>query len=84
MNKSIAKFEHKDFFNTSVRADISPSEHFVVAGNCDGHLYYWNRDKKELEKKVSGHECPITCLKYHFISSILSSCDKDGNVILWQ
>ena len=25
MNKSIAKFEHPDFFNTSVQADISPS-----------------------------------------------------------
>lgn len=48
MNKSIAKFEHKDFFNTSVRADISPSEHYVVAGNCDGNLYYWNTDKKQL------------------------------------
>lgn len=25
MNKSISKFEHPDFFNTSVQADISPS-----------------------------------------------------------
>mgnify|MGYP003684152219 CR=1 FL=1 len=25
MNKSIAKYEHKDFFNTQVKADISPT-----------------------------------------------------------
>ena len=55
MNKAIEKFEHKDFFNTSVHADISPSENYVVAGNCDGSIYYWNVNKKSFEKKVSGH-----------------------------
>ena len=84
MNKSMAKYEHKDFFNTSVRADISPAENFVVAGNCDGSIYYWQKDKKQFERKVSGHDSPVTALKYHFISSILASCDKDGSVILWQ
>lgn len=45
MNKSIKTFESKGFFNTSVRADVSPSENYVVAGNCDGYLYYWKKDK---------------------------------------
>lgn len=25
MNKAVKKYEHKDFFNTAVQADISPS-----------------------------------------------------------
>lgn len=25
MNKSIAKYEHKDFFNTAAQGDITPS-----------------------------------------------------------
>lgn len=43
MNKAVKKYEHKDFFNTAVQADISPSENYIVAGNCDGYLYYWSR-----------------------------------------
>lgn len=48
MNKSVCKYEHKDFFNTSMHADISPSETHVVSGNCDGYLYFWNKDKKNM------------------------------------
>lgn len=48
MNKSIVKYEAKDYFNTSMRADVSPSESLVVGGNCDGYLYYWNRTKGTL------------------------------------
>lgn len=84
MNKSVAKYEYKDYFNTSVRADVSPSESYVVAGNCDGYLYYWDKAKGSFERKVSGHDSPVTTLKYHFLSGILASCDKDGSVILWQ
>jgi WD40 repeat protein len=76
MNKSIGKFEHPDFFNTSVQADISPSETYAVAGNCDGAIYYWNTVKKAFEKRVSGHEGPINALKYNFMSGILASGDK--------
>lgn len=45
MNKIIKKYEHKDFFNTAVQADISPSQNYIVAGNCDGYLYYWSKEK---------------------------------------
>lgn len=55
-----------------------------MAGNCDGYLYYWNRSKGSFERKVSAHDFPVTTLKYHFLSGVLASCDKDGSVILWQ
>jgi WD40 repeat protein len=55
-----------------------------VAGNCDGALYYWNMNSKKFEKRVSGHEGPINCLKYNFMSGVLASADKEGNLVLWQ
>lgn len=67
-----------------MKADISPSEGLIVGGNCDGYLYYWNREKRNMEKRVSGHDCPITALKYHFMSGVLTSCDREGNIIIWQ
>lgn len=84
MNKSVAKYESKDYFNTLAKAEISPSEKYIVAGNCDGYIYYWNKDKQTMEKKVSGHDSTITALKYQFVSSIIASCDKEGNVVIWQ
>lgn len=68
-----------------MRAELSPSEKYVVAGNSDGSIYYWNKDKESLEKKISeGHEKSITTMKYHFMSSVLATCDKEGNVTIWQ
>ena len=55
MNKSVCKYESKDFFNTIAKAELSPTEKYVVAGNCDGYLYYWNKDKGTMEKRISGH-----------------------------
>ena len=56
-----------------------------MAGNSDGSIYYWNKDKESLEKKISdGHEKSITTMKYHFMSSVLATCDKEGNVTIWQ
>ena len=83
MNKSIGRYEHKDFFNSAAHATISPSENLVLSGNCDGTIYYWNRFKGSLERKVTGHEGSITAISYHFMSSLLASADKDGSMILW-
>lgn len=47
-----------------------------MAGNCDGAIYYWNRDKKTVEKRVTGHDGPVTSLKYHFLSGIMVSADN--------
>jgi WD40 repeat protein len=76
MNKTVAKYEHKDFFNSSTHACLSPSEGLVLAGNCDGSIYYWNRFKGDMVKKVSGHDGAVTALSYNFISSLLVSADK--------
>jgi WD40 repeat protein len=84
MNKSIAKFEHKDFFNSSTQTCFSPSEAFVLAGNCDGSIYYWDRFKLDMVKKVSGHDGAITAINYNFMSSLLASADKEGSLIIWQ
>lgn len=84
MNKSVGKFEHRDFFNSSTHACLSPSEAFVLAGNCDGSLYYWNRFKGDMVKKVSGHDGAVTAMSYNFMSSLLASADKEGSLILWQ
>lgn len=67
-----------------VQADISPSESYVVAGNCDGAIYYWNTSKKTFERRVTGHDGPISTLRYNFMSGILASADKEGNLIIWQ
>jgi WD40 repeat protein len=84
MNKTIEKYEHKDFFNTSATADITPSESYVLAGNCDGGIYYWDRYKGKMVKKITGHDSAVSTLKYHFMSGILVSADKEGSIILWQ
>ena len=47
-------------------------------------IYYWNRGKGDLAKKVTGHESAVTAIRYHFMSSLLASGDKEGNLILWQ
>ena len=78
------KYEHKDFFNSSAHATISPSESLVLAGNCDGFIYYWNKFKGDLVKRVSGHDGPMTAINYQFMSSLLATGDKEGSVILWQ
>jgi WD40 repeat protein len=84
MNKSISKYEHPDFFNSAAQGTISPSESLVLAGNCDGTIYYWNRFQGDLVKKVTGHDGAVTSMNYHFMSSILASGDKEGSLILWQ
>jgi WD40 repeat protein len=84
MNKSIAKFDHRDFFNSAAHAAISPSEGLVLAGNCDGSVYYWNRFKGEFMKRVSGHDSAVTAINYTFMNSMLASADKNGDLILWQ
>lgn len=55
-----------------------------MAGNCDGSIYYWDRYKRNVVKRISGHDGPISALNYHFMSSVLVSADKEGNLILWQ
>ena len=84
MNKSVSKYEHKDFFNSATQATISPSESLVLAGNCDGGIYYWNKFKGDMVKRVTGHEGSVTAISYQFMSSVLASGDKEGNMILWQ
>ena len=84
MNKSITKYEHGDFFNSSTHATVSPSESLVLAGNCDGSIYYWDKFKGGIVKRVTGHDGPVTALQYHFMSSILATADKEGSLILWQ
>ncbi len=56
----------------------------MVAGNCDGAIYYWNVAKKTFEKRVTGHDGPINTLRYNFMSGILASGDNEGNLIIWQ
>ena len=84
MNKCIGKYQHQKFYNSAAHATISPSESLVLAGNCDGSIYYWNRYKGDLVRKITGHDGPVTALHYHFMSSTLASADKDGSLILWQ
>ena len=84
MNKVVGKYENGDFFNSATQATISPSEGLVLAGNCDGTIFYWNRHKGDLERKVTAHDSAITSLNYHFMSSMLASGDKEGSLILWQ
>lgn len=55
---------------------MSPSESLVLAGNCDGSIYYWNRFKGDFVRKVTGHDVPLTALHYHFMSSVLATADK--------
>lgn len=84
MNKSIAKFEHRDFYNSSTHCALSPSETLLLAGNCDGSIYYWNRYSGEFQRKVSGHDGAATALSYSFMNSLLASADKEGSLVLWQ
>ena len=56
----------------------------MLAGNCDGSIYYWNRFKGEMMRKVSGHDGAVTVMGYNFMSSVLASADKEGSLILWQ
>jgi WD40 repeat protein len=44
MNKLLHKYQGKQYSNGNARAEISPSEKYVVAGNSDGSIYYWNKD----------------------------------------
>jgi len=55
---------------------VSPSESLILAGNCDGSIYYWNRFKGDFVKKVSGHDGAVTALNYTFMNSMLASADK--------
>lgn len=83
-NKSLHKFEAKDYFNKVGNVEVSTSEKYVIAGNCDGYVYYWNRDKKQFDKKISGHDYGITHLKFmDGPDRKLVTCDSQGNVILW-
>ena len=84
MNKSIGRYEHNDFFNSAARGSVSPSESLVLAGNCDGSIYYWNRYKGDFARRVGGHDGSVTALNFNFMSSTLASADKEGSLILWQ
>lgn len=84
MNKSIMKYEHEKFYNSAAQSTISPSEALVLAGNCDGAIYYWNRFKGDFVRKITAHDGPLTALHYHFMSSTLATADKEGSLILWQ
>ena len=82
MNKSIKKYEGQDYCNTAGRALASRSEKYIIAGNCDGYIYYWNKEKGSFEKKVSGHDYGINVLRYGKNGKLVS-CDSQGNVIVW-
>jgi WD40 repeat protein len=84
MNATVCKFDHKDFFNSSAQGAMSPSETMALSGNCNGMIYYWKVQNQEMVRRVSGHDCGITGINYHFMSSILATGDKEGNMILWQ
>lgn len=85
-SKIFKKFDDKDFFNSGehFRADYSPTEKYVLAGNYDGSILYWDVDTLKRVCKLTGHEGTVTAVLYHPFTNILSSTDSKGNLILWN
>jgi len=80
-------FTHENFRNgiNWSRACMSPDSSYVVAGSNDGQIYIWDVYTGKLDtilKKI--HESTITCCAWVPNGSSLSSCDRTGNVVLWQ
>jgi WD40 repeat protein len=76
MNKVVRKYEHEKFYNSAAHVTISPSASLVLAGNCDGSIYYWNCESGASAGKISGHDGPVTALQYHRRSKTLVTADK--------
>ena len=80
------KFEDKEFFNggENFNADYTPSEKYVLAGNYEGAILYWNVETQKREAKLTGHEGTVTSVVYQPFTGIMSSTDSKGNMILWN
>ena len=76
MSKVVRKYEHERFYNSAARAAISPSESLLLAGNCDGAIYYWERCEGHFAGKISGHDGVLNVLEYHQTSKTLATADK--------
>ena len=85
-NKLLKKYEDSEFFNANenFRADYSPSQKYILAGNNGGTILYWNVETEKRETKLVGHEGTVTSVVYQPFTGIMSSADTKGNLILWS
>eukprot|EP01119_Soliformovum_irregulare_P008338 TRINITY_DN21461_c0_g1_i1.p1 TRINITY_DN21461_c0_g1~~TRINITY_DN21461_c0_g1_i1.p1 ORF type:complete len:533 (+),score=137.63 TRINITY_DN21461_c0_g1_i1:33-1631(+) len=65
--------------------DFSPDGHWLVSGDSDGKLYFWDWVTGRMMKNPHGHDHVAIGVQWHPIEpSRIASCGWDGKINLWD
>jgi pre-mRNA-processing factor 17 len=70
---------------TSCGPGFSTDGRFVMSGDADGKLWFWDWKTCKVFKKFKAHEGAVTNVLWHpHESSKVASCSVDGTIKYWD
>ncbi|KAJ3329835.1 hypothetical protein HDU91_003746, partial [Kappamyces sp. JEL0680] len=85
------KLNKKKLFNGhlvagfSCKPNFSPDGRFVMSGDSEGKMWFWDWKTCKVFKKFAAHDGPIiSCLWHPHETSKVATCSNDGTIKYWD
>ncbi len=67
------------------QVDISPDGHFVMSGDAQGRLFFWDWKNCKIYGNLKAHEqVTMGCIWHPVNSSRVATCSWDGSIKVWD
>lgn len=74
--------------SNNVKLCISPNSQYVICGTKDGHMFYYDLKKGEVEDiQIKQHKAPVIACEWQprsEDSAQMASIDTFGSLLIWQ